>query len=393
MNSSVYLIKKGQYTQLFQTLDEVLPIIQKYPGASIKKFNSPSEAEQYILSNQSKLGASPISEYLKSLPTEQKPLIQQSHSNVTSLKNLCVMKKSKVVYNTEILPVQSSSESENDPPQSTPTIIFRRQNKVTKLSQTPIREYSPLKETPADRYSDSIIDQYHRELLKSDYKLPTPVKTEVKSRMDLNNFMISSSNVQNKDKCVLKIYCDGSCFNNGKKNASGGIGVFFPDSEYSSQNVSEPFLSEIPTNQKCEISALTRAIEIINEIIKNNREIQYEFDIYTDSEYTINCLTQWMPAWIKKNWIKADGQPVKNVKLLKQLSAVYNLNRRRIRIHHVRGHTGALDGNHYADELANEGSLQHPNYKQKSSGGNTQSNYGKSNYPRSKNSKYFKSNR
>ena len=73
--------------------------------------------------------------------------------------------------------------------------------------------------------------------------------------------------------------------------------------------------------------------------------------------YSINCI-KWIPAWIKKNWKKADGKPVQNIPYLKDLWNEYNKCQRKINIYHVRSHTSNNDkhsiGNDMADKLATE---------------------------------------
>ena len=41
--------------------------------------------------------------------------------------------------------------------------------------------------------------------------------------------------------------------------------------------------------------------------------------VLCDSQYVINSITKWMPGWKRKGWRKADGKPVLNVELLKEL--------------------------------------------------------------------------
>ena len=60
--------------------------------------------------------------------------------------------------------------------------------------------------------------------------------------------------------------------------------------------------------------------------------------ILCDSQYVINCLTKWMPGWKRKGWRKADGKPVLNVDLLKELDAA--LKGRNFSFEWVKGHAG-----------------------------------------------------
>ena len=71
--------------------------------------------------------------------------------------------------------------------------------------------------------------------------------------------------------------------------------------------------------------------------------------ILCDSQYVINCVTKWMPGWKRKGWKKADGKPVLNVDLLKQIDA--EIKGRDYSFEWVKGHNGH-DLNEEADDRA-----------------------------------------
>jgi ribonuclease HI len=60
--------------------------------------------------------------------------------------------------------------------------------------------------------------------------------------------------------------------------------------------------------------------------------------VLCDSQYVINCLTKWMKGWKKKGWKKADGKPVLNQDLLKELDTA--LAGRDVAFEWVKGHAG-----------------------------------------------------
>jgi ribonuclease HI len=124
----------------------------------------------------------------------------------------------------------------------------------------------------------------------------------------------------------MNIYTDGSVTNNQTKELRrGGIGVYFADND--SRNVSRE-IKENPTNQRMELLACIKALEITN----NNDNI----NIYTDSKYTINCVTVWYKNWEINNWKTSKGSEVKNLDLIKKL---YNLvNSKNVNFYHVRSH-------------------------------------------------------
>ncbi len=69
--------------------------------------------------------------------------------------------------------------------------------------------------------------------------------------------------------------------------------------------------------------------------------------ILCDSQYVINCITKWMPGWKRKGWRKADGKPVLNVDLLKQIDDA--ITDRDYSFEWVKGHAG-----HYLNEAADD---------------------------------------
>jgi ribonuclease HI len=48
-------------------------------------------------------------------------------------------------------------------------------------------------------------------------------------------------------------------------------------------------------------------------------------DLYTDSKYVMNGITQWIAGWKKKNWKTAAKKPVKNVDLWQKLDDLNNV--------------------------------------------------------------------
>ena len=71
--------------------------------------------------------------------------------------------------------------------------------------------------------------------------------------------------------------------------------------------------------------------------------------IYTDSQFWVNVLTQWAPAWQAKGWVKKSGE-IKNLPLVKLAWQLYN--QAPIELAWIRGHVGTAL-NEQADQLAN----------------------------------------
>ena len=144
------------------------------------------------------------------------------------------------------------------------------------------------------------------------------------------------------------IYTDGACKNNGSKNARAGIGIHFSKkNKIKFNDISEPFpgsVADKPTNQRAELKAILEALRVVKEL--SNKII-----IYTDSEYSINCIERWFASWVSQN--KLDKK--KNIDLIRPAHLYYR--HLRIEFKHIRSHTGLQDehslGNEEADRLAN----------------------------------------
>ena len=148
----------------------------------------------------------------------------------------------------------------------------------------------------------------------------------------------------NQDSFI--IYTDGACPNNGSKKAMGGIGVHFSlKNKIKLKDLSSKLDIPNPTNNKAELMAIEKALEmcIQNNIIKN-------IVIFTDSEYSMNCITLWYPKWVKDK--KLNGKA--NTDILQRIDLL--MKQVQVQFRHIRGHSNLQDehsiGNAKADELA-----------------------------------------
>lgn len=104
-------------------------------------------------------------------------------------------------------------------------------------------------------------------------------------------------------------------------------------------------VTDNPTNNTAELSAAINGFKLA---LKTDAK---ELTILLDSEYTRKGLQEWIPKWIKNNWLKADGAPVANADLWKELNALKGewLGRgNKLEMTWVKGHSGDI-GNDKAD--------------------------------------------
>ena len=132
------------------------------------------------------------------------------------------------------------------------------------------------------------------------------------------------------------IYTDGGCDPNP---GVGGWGAVLQCNQHWKEISGGEYHT---TNNRMELTAAIRALETLKR--------PCTIELYTDSEYLKRGITEWMPAWKKRNWVRKRGE-LKNKELWQELDALST--KHDIEWHWVRGHAGN-PGNERCDELANQ---------------------------------------
>jgi ribonuclease HI len=136
----------------------------------------------------------------------------------------------------------------------------------------------------------------------------------------------------------VEAYTDGACRGNP---GPGGWGVLLRYAEQEKRlHGGEPDT----TNNRMELLAAIMALETLTR--------PCAVTLYTDSQYVQKGITEWLPGWIRRGWLTAGKQPVKNVDLWQRLQAAAS--RHQVQWRWVRGHAGHAE-NEIADQLARHG--------------------------------------
>ena len=157
------------------------------------------------------------------------------------------------------------------------------------------------------------------------------------------------------------LFTDGSF---QTKSNHSGYGIYLGEK---CVNISKK-MPEGTTNNKCELLAILVCFHIIQhykDVIVNT-----PIKIISDSKYSIQAITQWMPNWKSNGWKTSGGTQVKNLELMKVLDTLYHQLLDygvKVELQHQNSHTSLdveksnqldtiiWEGNYLADELAKGG--------------------------------------
>ena len=109
---------------------------------------------------------------------------------------------------------------------------------------------------------------------------------------------------------MIKIYTDGSCLNNP---GNGGWAAIINDNGK---------ISKITGNEKNTTNNKMELIASINALQKISKGETVE--IYTDSKYVKQGITEWINKWINNDWKTSKKEDVKNKDLWLELRKLNN---------------------------------------------------------------------
>lgn len=130
------------------------------------------------------------------------------------------------------------------------------------------------------------------------------------------------------------IAIDGACKNNGSEDCiSAGSAFLKMSSGYTTVDTKVEAQS---TNQRGELIGFIAGLGLGSVFLNKERNVHF----VTDSEYIYNAVTKdWPETWIKRGWVTANGDPVKNKDLW---TIAYDLlkefDENSFSIFHVKGH-------------------------------------------------------
>ncbi|WP_394202117.1 viroplasmin family protein [Shewanella waksmanii] len=169
---------------------------------------------------------------------------------------------------------------------------------------------------------------------------PTPTSSKAKQTTTATTQNPSKSAAPNAD---IDIYTDGGCEPNPGEAGSGlalyqqgqleqlWFGLYHPDG----------------TNNSAELNALYQALLLAEKYIQLGKQVH----IHSDSQYALNCVTNWAYGWKAKGWKRKTAGDIKNLPIIQSAHQLYDQLKTPLKISHVAAHIG-IEGNELADRMS-----------------------------------------
>ena len=130
----------------------------------------------------------------------------------------------------------------------------------------------------------------------------------------------------------VKIYTDGACPGNQLKENKGGYGAVIMKQGEEPLKISGGYQNT--TNNRMELKAAIEALKRIHPSLP--------VTVYSDSQYVVKGITEWVPKWIKRGKIEKNGDLWMDLyRIVKTFED--------IEFKHVKGHS-----NDYYNEIADK---------------------------------------
>ena len=136
---------------------------------------------------------------------------------------------------------------------------------------------------------------------------------------------------------MVEIFADGACSGNP---GPGGYGAIL---KYGNTVKEISGCELLTTNNRMEMTAVIEALRLIKRPCR--------IRLLTDSSYVVKGMLEWLPRWMKKNWMTANKKPVLNRNLWETLLELSRPHE--IKWEWIRGHAGQEE-NERCDHLAKE---------------------------------------
>src|SRR5262245_12817682 len=124
----------------------------------------------------------------------------------------------------------------------------------------------------------------------------------------------------------VELFTDGSC----SGNPGPGGWAYILRHPSSGKEIERAGAEPLTTNNQMELMAVIQGLTALKS--------RSHVDIYSDSQYVLNGLKEWLDGWIAKGWKTSAKKPVKNQELWQRLDTLRKAHE--LNFHWIEGHAG-----------------------------------------------------
>ena len=136
---------------------------------------------------------------------------------------------------------------------------------------------------------------------------------------------------------TVHLFTDGSC----SGNPGPGGWAYILRHPGSGKEIERAGGEPLTTNNQMELMAVIQGLSALKS--------RSHVEIYSDSKYVLQGLSEWLDGWIAKGWKTAAKKPVKNQELWQRLDTLRKAHE--LSFHWIEGHAGHPE-NERCDQLA-----------------------------------------
>lgn len=138
-------------------------------------------------------------------------------------------------------------------------------------------------------------------------------------------------------KSRVELYTDGAC----SGNPGPGGWAFILKHPATGKELEGSGAERTTTNNRMELRAVIEGLRVLKRASR--------VEVYSDSQYVLKGLDEWLEGWIRKGWKTAGKKPVKNEDLWRELDELRK--KHELSYHWIRGHNEHPE-NERADRMA-----------------------------------------
>ncbi|MDX2147860.1 MAG: ribonuclease HI [Planctomycetota bacterium] len=135
----------------------------------------------------------------------------------------------------------------------------------------------------------------------------------------------------------VQMYTDGAC----SGNPGPGGWAYIIRHPASGKEIENSGGDPATTNNRMELQAVIEGLNLL--------KVPTRVELYSDSQYVLKGLNEWLPQWKARGWRTAGKKAVKNQDLWEELDALHA--KHQISFHWIRGHNEHPE-NERCDQLA-----------------------------------------